>query len=132
MPIRNRRKAAAIATYTTSGSTTLRAARERPEVPILCLTEQAAIARRLVLAYGVHAVLTEDVQSFSDMVHKAARLAYVHGLAEEGQRLVITAGVPFGMPGSTNILRIAWVEAPSRPERERDARARQPMQLADA
>lgn len=125
-------KAAAIATYTTSGSTTLRAARERPEVPILCLTENAAIARRMVLAYGVHAVLTEDVQSFSDMVHKAARLAYVHGLAEEGQRLVITAGVPFGMPGSTNILRIAWVEAPSSPNREREARARQPMAFADA
>ncbi|PWC98667.1 pyruvate kinase [Azospirillum sp. TSO5] len=125
-------KAAAIATYTTSGSTTLRAARERPEVPILCLTENPAIARRMVLAYGVHAVLTEDVQSFSDMVHKAARLAYVHGLAEEGQRLVITAGVPFGMPGSTNVLRIAWVEPPSRPNRERDDRERQPMAFADA
>ncbi|MDR6773158.1 pyruvate kinase [Azospirillum sp. BE72] len=125
-------KAAAIATYTTSGSTTLRAARERPEVPILCMTEKAAIARRLVLAYGVHAVLTEDVQNFSDMVHKAARLAFVHGLAEEGQRLVITAGVPFGMPGSTNILRIAWVEAPSRQDREREAQARKPMELTEA
>jgi len=49
------------------------------------------------------------------MVHKAARLAYAHGLAKDGQRLVITAGVPFGMPGSTNILRIAWVERPSLP-----------------
>ncbi|MCW2238687.1 pyruvate kinase [Azospirillum canadense] len=107
--------AAAIVTYTTSGSTTLRAARERPEVPILCLTASAAASRRLVLAYGVHSVLTEDVQNFSDMVHKATRIAYLHGLAEDGQRLVITAGVPFGMPGSTNILRIAWVERPSRP-----------------
>ncbi|WP_109122788.1 pyruvate kinase [Azospirillum sp. TSO22-1] len=108
-------KAAAIVTYTTSGSTTLRAARERPEVPILCLTESSAAARRLMLAYGVHAVLTEDVQSFADMVHKAARIAYAHGLADDGQRLVITAGVPFGMPGSTNVLRIAWVERPSQP-----------------
>ncbi|MFC5308459.1 pyruvate kinase [Azospirillum picis] len=124
--------AAAIATYTTSGSTTLRAARERPEVPILCLTAAASTARRLVLAYGVHAVLTEDVQNFSDMVHKASRLAHVHGLATEGQRLVITAGVPFGMPGSTNILRIAWVEAPARPERRQDSTVRQPRELADA
>jgi pyruvate kinase len=107
--------AAAIVTYTTSGSTTLRAARERPEVPILCLTATVAASRRLVLAYGVHSVLTEDIQNFSDMVHKATRIAYAHGLAEDGQRLVITAGVPFGMPGSTNILRIAWVERPVLP-----------------
>ncbi|PWC36128.1 pyruvate kinase [Azospirillum sp. TSO35-2] len=125
-------KAAAIVTYTTSGSTTLRAARERPEVPILCLTASAAASRRLVLAYGVHAVRTEDVQSFSDMVHKAARLAYVQGLADEGQRLVITAGVPFGMPGSTNVLRIAWVEPPSRQEPRREVGAEQPNELADA
>ena len=106
-------EAAAIVTYTTSGSTTLRASRERPEVPILGLTASVAASRRLVLAYGVHSVLTEDVQNFSDMVHKAARIAYAHGLADDGQRLVITAGVPFGMPGSTNVLRIAWVERPS-------------------
>ncbi|WP_109122779.1 pyruvate kinase [Azospirillum sp. TSO22-1] len=105
-------QAAAIATYTTSGSTTLRASRERPAVPILCLTSNVAASRRLVLAYGVHSVLTEDVQNFSDMVQKAVSLAYAHGLAQAGQRLVITAGVPFGMPGSTNVLRIAWVERP--------------------
>ncbi len=105
-------QAAAIVTYTTSGSTTLRAARERPEVPILCLTSSLETARRLQLAYGVHSVRTEDVATFSEMVQKAARIAHEHGLALEGQRLVITAGVPFGTPGNTNILRIAWVEAP--------------------
>ena len=103
--------AAAIVTYTTSGSTTLRAARERPEVPILCLTSSPETARRLVIAYGVHSVQTEDVENFSEMVQKAARIAHDDGLAVEGQRLVITAGVPFGTPGNTNILRIAWVEA---------------------
>ncbi|MGQ9369309.1 pyruvate kinase [Azospirillum sp. ST 5-10] len=107
--------AAAIVTYTTSGSTTLRAARERPEVPILCLTASVETARRLQMAYGVHSVHTEDVGTFSEMVHKAVRLASSHGLAREGQRVVITAGVPFGMPGNTNILRIAWVERPSQP-----------------
>ncbi|HEY0837631.1 MAG TPA: pyruvate kinase [Azospirillum sp.] len=105
-------EAAAIVTYTTSGSTTLRAARERPEVPIMCLTSNIETARRLVIAYGVHSVHTEDVDSFSEMVRKAARIAHADGIATEGQRLVITAGVPFGTPGNTNILRIAWVEAP--------------------
>jgi len=101
---------AAIVTYTTSGSTTLRAARERPEVPILCLTENLATARRLALAWGVHCVCTEDVRSFSQMVEKACGIAHEEQFAAPGQRLVITAGVPFGTPGSTNVLRIAYVE----------------------
>ena len=101
--------AAAIVTYTTSGSTTLRAARERPVVPILCLTEKEETARRLVLAWGVHGVVTQDVRNFSDMVEKACRIAKDESLASQGERLVITAGVPFGTPGATNILRIAWV-----------------------
>lgn len=102
--------AAAIVNYTTSGSTTLRTARERPSVPVLCLTENLSVARRLQLSYGVYPVHTKDVDNFSDMVDKACRLALQHGIAQKGQRLVITAGVPFGTPGSTNILRVAWVE----------------------
>ncbi|MDR6775435.1 pyruvate kinase [Azospirillum sp. BE72] len=105
--------AAAIVTYTTSGSTTLRASRERPDVPVLCLTSSMATARRLQLAYGVHSLHTRDIGSFSEMVQKAVRYAHASGLAQEGQRVVITAGVPFGVPGNTNILRIAWVERPS-------------------
>jgi len=101
--------AAVIATYTTSGSTTLRAARERPAVPILCLTENAATARRLALSYAVRSVITSDVTSFGQMVEKAVRLARATGIADAGQRLVVTAGVPFGTPGNTNTLRIAWV-----------------------
>jgi len=101
--------AAAIVTYTTSGSTTLRAARERPDVPILCLTEGEATARRLVLVWGIHGVITQDVRNFSDMVDKACRIARNEKLAQKGERLVVTAGVPFGTPGATNILRIAWV-----------------------
>jgi len=102
--------AAAIVTYTTSGSTTLRAARERPDVPILCLTERIETARRLALCWGTHCVQTQDVSSFSEMVEKACRIAKEEGIADKGQRLVVTAGVPFGTPGSTNVLRIAWVE----------------------
>jgi pyruvate kinase len=101
--------AAAIVTYTTSGSTSLRAARERPDVPIMCLTSSLETARRLALVWGTHCVETSDVSSFSEMVEKATRIAREEKFAEPGQRLVVTAGVPFGTPGSTNVLRIAWV-----------------------
>lgn len=102
--------AAAIVNYTMSGSTALRTARERPAVPILCLTNREAVARRLQLSYGVYAVMTEDIDNFGDMVKKACELAHEHQMATPGQRLVVTAGVPFGTPGNTNILRVAWVE----------------------
>ncbi len=99
--------AAAIVTYTNTGSTTLRAARERPDVRILCLTPNLATARRMTLAWGVHPVQTEDAHNFGDMVQRAVRVARKEGLAGAGERIVITAGVPFGTPGATNILRIA-------------------------
>jgi pyruvate kinase len=102
--------AAAIVTFTTTGSTTLRAARERPPVPILGLTPRGDTARRLSLVWGVHSVETEDLNSFSEMVSKAVSIAAQEGFAVPGDRLVITAGVPFGTPGATNILRIAWAE----------------------
>ena len=102
--------ATAIATFTTTGSTTLRAARERPPVPILGLTPRGSTARRLALVWGVHSVETEDIQSFGEMVSRAVSIAMQEGFATPGDRLVVTAGVPFGTPGATNILRIAWVE----------------------
>jgi len=102
--------AAAIVSYTTSGATALRAARERPEVPILVLTSNLGTARRLAVLWGAHCVHTSDVKSFSDMVQKAVRIAHREKIAEIGQRVVITAGVPFGTPGATNILRIAWID----------------------
>ncbi len=102
--------AAAIVSYTTSGATAVRAARERPQAPILVLTAKLATARRLALLWGAHCVHTSDVKNFTDMVQKATRMAHREGIAEPGQRIVVTAGVPFGTPGATNILRIAWVD----------------------
>ncbi|HVZ01304.1 MAG TPA: pyruvate kinase [Dongiaceae bacterium] len=102
--------AAAIVTYTTSGSTALRVARERPEVPILVLTEEEKTARWLSLTWGTHCVLTADIRNFSEMVDKARRIAVKQEIAQHGDRLVITAGVPFGTPGMTNTLRVAWIE----------------------
>lgn len=101
--------AVVIATFTTSGSTTLRAARERPEIPILCLTSKIETARRLSLSFGVHAVHTADVTNFTEMVEKAARISVANGLAQPGQSIIVTAGVPFGTSGATNVLRIAVV-----------------------
>ena len=103
-------RAACIVNYTTSGSTTLRTARQRPAVPILCLTQNLDVARRLALSYGVHAVHVTDVKDTGSAVKKASEVAKTLGLAKKGQRFVLTAGVPFNTPGSTNILRVAWVE----------------------
>ena len=102
--------AAAVVTFTSTGSTTFRAARERPNVPILGLTPNPATARLLAMVWGVHPVLTRELHSFAEMVNDAIRVASKEGFAGPGERLVITAGVPFGTPGATNILRIAWVE----------------------
>ena len=101
--------ASAIVTYTTSGSTALRAARERPPVPILVLTPRQITARRLSVAWGLSCVHSVDASSFTDMVDLACRAAVDRGVATTGDRLVITAGVPFGTPGATNSLRIAWI-----------------------
>ena len=102
-------KVAAIVTYTTSGSTTLRAARERPQVPVICLTANIQTARRMMLSYGVYAIHTEDAHTFSEMVDRACALTRQHGFAAPGDKLVVTAGVPFGTPGNTNVLRLADV-----------------------
>ena len=98
-----------IVTYTSSGSTALRAARERPSVPLLVLTPREETARRLSLVWGLYCVKTDDAQDFQDMIDRACHLALVHGMADVDDRVVITAGMPFGTPGKTNVLRIARV-----------------------
>ena len=98
--------AAAIICFTLSGSTARRIARERPSVPLLVLTPKLATARRLGLLWGVHAVRTRDVASFEEMVGKAKRVALRQGIAKAGDRIVVIAGVPFGTPGSTNVLHV--------------------------
>jgi pyruvate kinase len=96
----------AIICFTSSGSTARRVARERPSVPILVLTSHIATARRLGLLWGAHCVRTKDIGSFEEMVAKGRRMALRHHLGEAGARIIIMAGVPFGTPGSTNVLHI--------------------------
>ncbi len=107
-------RAAAIVTYTTTGSTALRAARQRPNVPLIVLTTRRGTARRLALLWGAHSVHSADTRDFADMVEKAGRIAVEDGLAKANDQLVITAGVPFGTPGATNVLRVAHVPAGKR------------------
>jgi pyruvate kinase len=97
--------------YTTSGSTSLRAARERPAAPIVSMTPSLATARRLALVWGVHSVHTRDVSDVSEMVGCACRTALEQSFAQAGDTIVITAGMPFGTPGATNLLRIVQVSA---------------------
>ena len=98
--------AAAIICFTISGSSARRIARDRPAVPMLVLTPRLETARRTGLLWGAHAVRTRDVASVEEMVAKAKRMALRHKLAKAGDRIVIMAGVPFGTPGSTNLLHV--------------------------
>jgi len=100
-----------IVNYTLSGSTALRTARQRPEVPILCLTSDKQVARQLTLSYGVfpcHDETTEE--EFTGPARHAAKIALEKSFLKTGDRFIMTAGVPFGVKGSTNILRIAKAE----------------------
>jgi pyruvate kinase len=100
---------AAIVTYTSSGSTAIRASRERPSKPILALSPNLRTARRLAVVWGVQCVNTHDATDMEDMVDRACVIAFQEGLARPGDRIAITAGVPLGTPGATNMLRIAFV-----------------------
>ncbi len=98
-----------IVTYTATGTSGLRTARERPQIPILALSPVLATARRLSLVWGLDCVVTEDAQSLDDMVDKACRIAVEQRYARAGERLIVTAGVPLRTPGATNMLRIAYI-----------------------
>jgi pyruvate kinase len=102
--------AAAICAFTEGGSTALRIARERPEAPVLGLTSNLATARRLAVVWGVHAVQTSELHTMSESVARAARIARSEGFANPGQEIVVTAGIPFNQPGTTNALRVATVK----------------------
>ena len=98
--------AKAMVCFTSSGSTARRIARERPTVPTLAMSSSMITSRRMGLIWGVYAVHTRDVGNFEEMVEKGKRMALRHHIAEGGDRLVLMAGVPFGVSGSTNVLHV--------------------------
>ncbi|MXO75702.1 pyruvate kinase [Altererythrobacter aerius] len=95
-----------IIVFTGSGSTARRVARERPSVPMLVLTPSIKTARRTALLWGAHPVTTKDIGSFEEMIAKGKRMALRHGFGVAGSKLIALAGVPFGTPGSTNLLHL--------------------------
>ncbi len=97
----------AICCFSESGTTALLTARERPHVPIIAMTSHERTARRLALSWGMHCVITGEVQRFKMAVINAARAAREEGFANPEDQIVVTAGIPFNQPGSTNILRVA-------------------------
>lgn len=101
--------AKAIVAFTWSGTTAFRIARERPEVPVITLTPQQSVARRLALVWGAYSVRSAEIEDYAGMVEQACKHARESGLAKQHDQIVIVAGVPFGVPGSTNNLRVAVV-----------------------
>ena len=101
--------AKAIVCFTSSGSTVRRVARERPQAPILALTPRLDTARLMGFIWGVHAVRTKDIGSFEEMIAKAKRMALRTELVQAGDKIIVLAGVPFGTPGSTNVLHVATI-----------------------
>jgi pyruvate kinase len=99
--------AAATVAYTSSGYSAIRMSRERPQAPIIGMTPKLATARRLALVWGVHAVLCHEVADVPEMSDLASRTALNEGFGQRGQTIVISAGMPFGTSGTTNLLRIS-------------------------
>ncbi len=100
----------AICCFTHSGTTARLASRERPSAPIVVLTPFRKTARQLTMCWGLHCVVSESVERFKMAVISAARATKALGLADENDRIAVTAGVPFNKPGTTNILRVAPVD----------------------
>ncbi|HET9902179.1 MAG TPA: pyruvate kinase [Xanthobacteraceae bacterium] len=100
---------AAVVCWTSSGATGLRVARERPKPPIVAISPNMSTGRKLSLGWGVHCVVAEDAHDQDDMVERACRIAFKDSFARPGQRIIVVAGVPFGTPGATNMVRIAFV-----------------------
>jgi pyruvate kinase len=99
----------AIVAWTSSGATGLRIARERPRTPIIVLTPAIETARRMALVWGTHAIVESDPRNSGDMVNRASRAVQHEEFAKVGDRIIVVAGVPFGTPGATNMIRIAYV-----------------------
>jgi pyruvate kinase len=104
---------AAICCYTASGATGMRAARERPQTPIIAFSPFVDTARRLSLVWGLHTVVGEERGDLEAMIQHACDIAREEGFAHPGERIIVTAGVPLGTPGATNMLRIAFVSEPT-------------------
>ena len=103
-------KVKAICCFTHSGTTALLVSREKPRVPIVVLTPKIKIARRLSFCWGLHCVITEEIDSFNNAVVNAIAVAKDDGFASKKEKIIVIAGVPFNVAGTTNILRVVSIE----------------------
>jgi pyruvate kinase len=99
----------AVMAWTSSGSTVQRLARSRPNASIIALTPKRETARRLAMVWGTHPIVTKDASDVDDMAFRAAKFAIREEFAAVGDQVIVVAGVPFGTPGATNMVRIAHV-----------------------
>lgn len=102
-------KPACIISYSVSGKTTLRTARERPLRPIISMTTSERVANRMALVWGVHSVVAKTQEDLTDLVPIAIKYAKDLGYAKTGDEIIITAGIPFATHGNTNLIHIAKV-----------------------
>lgn len=103
-------QAACIVAYTSSGSTALRVSKYRPKTPILAITHNPDVARRLALSWGIEPYVVARPENVDAMFQRGAQLALETGIARKGELVVITAGIPTGIPGSTNLVKVHRVE----------------------
>lgn len=103
-------KVAAIVTFTFSGSTARMVARYRPRVPIIARSPKKSTVRKLTLSWGVYPLQSPEIKDTDDMIRKAKRTALKTGLVQRGDKIVITAGIPFGIAGTTNLIKVETVD----------------------
>ncbi len=103
-------RAACIVAYTSSGITAFRVSKYRPKVPIIAITPNSNIARRLALSWGIEPHLVTEPINADMMFQEAAKIAFNTSLAKQGELVVITAGIPTGIPGNTNVVKVHHVE----------------------
>jgi pyruvate kinase len=103
-------RAACIVAYTSSGSTALRVSKYRPKTPILAITHNPDVARRLALSWGIEPYVVDRPGNVDAMFQRGAQLALETGIARKGELVVITAGIPTGISGSTNLVKVHRVE----------------------
>lgn len=102
--------AAAIVAGTSSGSTARLVARFRPACPLVGLTPNAQTQRQLTLSWGVIPARVPPFLDIEEMFNLAASWMLDQGLARQGDRMIVTAGVPVGVPGTTNVVKVIEIK----------------------
>ncbi len=98
-----------LVTFSKSGRSIIRVSRMRPNVTLLGLTSDVKVARQNALTWGTLMDVVDDVSTSTEMVDRACRIVKKYNIVPAGSQIIITAGVPFGRVGSTNLMRIATI-----------------------